>query len=111
MFGPAWTVLYTAIGIAGWRLWTRDQRRTVVGLHATQLALNAVWPFTFFAARHRVAALTVIAALDTTIATEIVAAARELDELTLCGCDHSPALRFLFISVGIDGLSSSFLKR
>ena len=76
VFGPAWTALYTAIGIAGWRLWTRDQSRTVLGLHVTQLTLNAAWPFTFFAARNRTAALTVIAALDITTAAEIVAVAR-----------------------------------
>jgi benzodiazapine receptor len=76
VFGPAWTALYTAIGIAGWRLWTRDESRAILGLHVTQLALNAAWPFTFFAARNRVAALTVIGALDITIAAEIVAAAR-----------------------------------
>jgi len=76
VFGPAWTALYTAIGIAGWRLWTRDRRRTAVGLHVTQLALNAAWPFTFFAARNRAAALAVIGALDITTAAEIVAVAR-----------------------------------
>jgi len=73
VFGPAWTALYTAIGIAGWRLWTRDEGRTALGLHVTQLALNAAWPFT---ARNRGAALTVISALDITIAAEIVAVAR-----------------------------------
>jgi translocator protein len=76
VFGPAWTALYTAIGIAGWRLWTRDRRRTALGLHVTQLALNAAWPFAFFAARNRAAALTVIAALDITTAAEIIAVAR-----------------------------------
>ena len=75
LFGPAWTALYTAIGVAGWRLWTRHGGRTVLGLHVTQLALNAVWPFTFFTAKDRTAALTVIAALDIVIAAEIAAAA------------------------------------
>jgi len=75
-FGPAWTALYAAIGVAGWRLWTRHGGRTVLGLHVTQLALNAAWPFTFFAARNRTAALTVIVALDITVAAEIAAAAR-----------------------------------
>ena len=77
LFGPAWTVLYAAIGIAGWRLWTRDAGRTVLALHVTQLALNAAWPFTFFAARNRTAALAVIAVLDVTIAAEIAVAARK----------------------------------
>ena len=49
LFGPAWTVLYATIGVAGWRLWTRAGGRTVLALHATQLALNGAWPFTFFA--------------------------------------------------------------
>ena len=42
LFGPAWTVLYTAIGVAGWRLWTRGGRM-VISLHIIQLALNAAW--------------------------------------------------------------------
>jgi translocator protein len=64
VFGPAWTALYAAIGVAGWRLWTRDAGRTALGLHAAQLALNAAWPFTFFTARNHDAALITIAALD-----------------------------------------------
>ncbi len=76
LFGPAWTVLYATIGVAGWRLWTRAGGRTVLALHATQLALNGAWPFTFFAARNRTAALAVIAILDLAIAAEIAAAAR-----------------------------------
>src|SRR3954451_18240825 len=77
VFGPAWTALYTAIGVAGWRLWTRDAGRGGLGLHVTQLALNAAWPFTFFTGRNRAAALTVIAALDLAIAAEIATAARQ----------------------------------
>ena len=76
LFGPAWTFLYAAIGVAGWRLWTRTSSRTVLALHVTQLVLNAAWPFTFFAARHRTSALAVITALDITIAAEIAVAAR-----------------------------------
>ena len=77
VFGPAWTALYAAIGVAGWRLWTRDAGRAALGLHVTQLALNAAWPFTFFTARNRTAALTVIAALDLTIAAELATAERQ----------------------------------
>ena len=74
LFGPAWTVLYATIGVAGWRLWTRGGGRTVLVLHVTQLALNGAWPFTFFAGQpHRRTA--VIAILDLAIAAEIVAAA------------------------------------
>ena len=79
VFGPVWTTLYTAIGAAGWRLWHRQMEpvaRIGLGLHATQLALNAAWPWAFFSARSRTASLAVIVALDATVAAEIVTAAR-----------------------------------
>lgn len=79
VFGPVWTGLYSAIAVAGWRLWqrrTEPTATTALRLHATQLALNAAWPWMFFSARNRTAALAVIAALDATIAAEIVTAAR-----------------------------------
>lgn len=76
VFGPAWSVLYTAIGVAGWRLWSRRCGRSVVCLHVAQLGLNAAWPFVFFEARNRTAALAVITALDVTVAAEIATVAR-----------------------------------
>jgi tryptophan-rich sensory protein len=76
LFGPAWTALYAAIGVAGWRLWTRRAGRAALALHVAQLTLNAAWPFTFFTARNHTAAIAVIAALDVAIAAEIIAAER-----------------------------------
>lgn len=76
VFGPVWTALYTAVGVAGWRLWTRRAGRGVLGLHVAQLTLNALWPVMFFAARNRPAALAVVAALDGAVAAEVVIAAR-----------------------------------
>jgi len=38
LFGPAWSALYMAIGVAGWRLRARRGSRTVLTLHVTQLA-------------------------------------------------------------------------
>ncbi|MFD4254362.1 TspO/MBR family protein [Amycolatopsis thermoflava] len=74
-FGPVWTTLYAAIGVAGWRLWTRRAGATVLGLHAGQLALNASWPPAFFTLRKKKLSLAVIAALGTAVAAEIAAAA------------------------------------
>ena len=76
VFGPVWTGLYTAIGVAGWRLFRRDADPKVLALHGAQLVLNAAWPFTFFTARNRTAAVAVNTALDIAIAAEIVAANR-----------------------------------
>ncbi|MGN6246316.1 MAG: TspO/MBR family protein [Motilibacteraceae bacterium] len=77
VFGPVWTALYTGIGVAGWRLWRRGAGRRVLALHATQLALNAAWPATFFAARNRPLAVAVNTALDVAIAAEIAAVAKQ----------------------------------
>ena len=48
-FGPVWTLLYTGIAVAGWRLYDAGSPRTK-RLHLTQLALNAAWPAAFFGA-------------------------------------------------------------
>src|SRR5438309_7537319 len=76
LFGPVWTLLYAGIGVAGWRLWERQAPRSLLALHAGQLALNAAWPFTFFGVRNRAASLAVITALDLAVATEVAAVAR-----------------------------------
>jgi len=75
VFGPVWSALYAAIGVAGWRLWTRRAGRVAVGLHAGQLALNASWPLAFFVVREKKLSLAVVAALDAAIAAEIAAVA------------------------------------
>ena len=51
VFGPAWTVLYILIAIAGARAWLRvpsAQRRHVFTPYFVQLALNAGWSALFF---------------------------------------------------------------
>lgn len=50
LFGPAWTVLYVLIAVAGWRVWraTGDARTPLLGLWVAQLALNAAWSWLFF---------------------------------------------------------------
>lgn len=76
VFGPVWTALYTAMGVAAFRL-ARREARSALYLHAAQLGLNAAWPLTFFSARGKRASLAVIVVLDVLVAAEIVAAARE----------------------------------
>ena len=78
VFGPVWTALYAAMAASVWRAWRADPSRSagLVALHGGQLALNAAWPWTFFAARSRPASLAVITALDAAVAAEVVLAAR-----------------------------------
>jgi benzodiazapine receptor len=71
-FGPVWSVLYVGIGVAGWRLYSRTNRRTKM-LHLVQLALNAAWPIAFFGIRDKRASLLIIALLDAVVAAEILA--------------------------------------
>ncbi|WP_313618288.1 TspO/MBR family protein [Agrobacterium sp.] len=64
VFGPAWTVLYVLIAVAGWRIWRR------AGLSAApmkiwycQMILNWLWTPIFFGAQSMGVALVVITCL------------------------------------------------
>jgi tryptophan-rich sensory protein len=64
VFGPAWTVLYLLIAVAGWLVWrARPRDRRALGLWGAQLALNAAWSFVFFGLHRPGAALVEIALL------------------------------------------------
>jgi benzodiazapine receptor len=75
-FGPVWSALYVAIGVAGWRLFANASRPTK-SLHLTQLAFNAAWPFAFFSVRDKRASLLIIALLDGALTAEIWRLGRE----------------------------------
>ena len=68
LFGPAWTLLYTAMSVAAWRLWrlpahSTAARACTLRLWWAQLALNAAWSWAFFYFRNPAAGLPVIGAL------------------------------------------------
>ena len=63
VFGPAWTVLYVLIAIAGWRVWNRDRNGVPMKLWWGQLALNFLWSPVFFSAHLIGLALLIISAL------------------------------------------------
>ena len=50
IFGPVWTVLYTAMAVAAWLVWRKRTARTRPALtaYAVQLALNLAWTPVFF---------------------------------------------------------------
>lgn len=64
LFGPVWTALYVAIGIAGWRVWPLRRLRT---LWLVQMLLNYSWSPVFFGAHQIATALAIIGALLATI--------------------------------------------
>jgi len=66
VFGPAWTVLYTLMSIAAWRVWLQRDRpgaKLTLWLHGAQLVLNTLWSILFFGLQRPDLALIDILAL------------------------------------------------
>lgn len=53
LFGPAWTVLYLMIAVAGWLVWWHDGFSLPLWLWAANLAFNAAWSWLMFG-KHRI---------------------------------------------------------
>ncbi|MES1210793.1 MAG: TspO/MBR family protein [Acidobacteriota bacterium] len=55
LFGPVWTALYLAMGVAAWLVWKQggwSARRGALTLFLVQLALNTAWSGLFFGLRN-----------------------------------------------------------
>lgn len=79
LFGPVWTALYLLMGVALYVISQREDRRAVrvaQGVFGTQLALNAAWPFLFFARRSPRAALVEVVMLWFAIVVTIIVFSR-----------------------------------
>lgn len=67
VFGPVWTLLYTLMGYAAYRIWdlgtARADVRTALALFAVQLVLNAAWTPVFFGAESLAGGAVVIVML------------------------------------------------
>ncbi|KAL4431592.1 hypothetical protein ABPG77_001434 [Micractinium sp. CCAP 211/92] len=63
LFGPVWTVLYAAMGVASHRVWAAGGGPLPLGLYAAQLVLNLAWTPLFFKAHNLKAATVDITAL------------------------------------------------
>ncbi|MET1028207.1 MAG: TspO/MBR family protein [Dongiaceae bacterium] len=60
VFGPAWTILYLLMALAGWRAWRaagRMQRPGLLRLYGMQLGINLLWSILFFGLHWPMAAL------------------------------------------------------
>lgn len=66
VFGPVWTTLYLMMAVAAWLVWRSGgfavHRRPLV-LYLVQLAVNALWSWTFFSWRSGLQAMIVLVAL------------------------------------------------
>jgi len=65
VFGPAWTILYTLIGISLYLIWTN--KKGSLKLFLFHLFLNAIWSPIFFGAKNLGLALVVITVMDVTL--------------------------------------------
>ncbi len=86
IFGPAWTVLYVLIAIAGWRTWRGGRRSVAMHLWFLQLAVNFSWSPVFFRWHRMELALGVIVVLLILILAFVI---------TLWRKDRGAALLFL----------------
>ena len=64
LFGPAWTTLYTLMGISVAMIWLKGLKnkkvRDAIVLFGIQLGLNAIWSPVFFGAKNLFVALIII---------------------------------------------------
>jgi tryptophan-rich sensory protein len=76
VFGPAWSVLYVAIAVAGWLAWDAGGKvwTALMTLWAAQLLLNGVWSWLWFGRHQQVAALLDSCALLLVVVAFIAAA-------------------------------------
>jgi translocator protein len=66
LFGPVWSLLYTAMSVAIWRVWRRPvspERTSLLRRWWLQLALNAAWSWAFFYFRNPAGGLAIIGLL------------------------------------------------
>ncbi len=68
VFAPVWSVLYVAIAVAGWLLWTTPGATTGRLLWVLQLVLNGLWSWLFFGLHWTGVALVDLGALTIAIA-------------------------------------------
>ncbi len=73
VFGPVWTLLYSALALAGFLAWRGGRARRAPLVYLAQLALNLAWPWLFFVAHRPGPALAAILLLCAAIAATIVA--------------------------------------
>ena len=67
VFGPVWTILYTLMAVAAWRVYEKRRAsrraRGALGLYVLQLAVNTLWSLIFFGLHAPAAAFVVLVVL------------------------------------------------
>jgi tryptophan-rich sensory protein len=103
VFGPVWTALYALMAFAAFRilkLAPSPARRVALILFFTQLALNAAWPWLFFAAHSPLLGMIDIVPQLLCVAATCVAFAR-LDRVA--GLCLAPLVLWVGFAVALSG--------
>ena len=74
LFGPAWTMLYIMIGVAGARVASPEAARSLLPIWAVQMGLNFIWSPSVFVLHGLTLGLVIIGLLLATILMFIVKA-------------------------------------
>jgi translocator protein len=81
VFGPAWTLLYIFIAVAGWRIHHEMRAAGARKLWWVQLVLNFLWTPVFFGA-HQIGVALVVILLMLAAIVAFIASARRHDRLS-----------------------------
>lgn len=72
VFAPVWTLLYAAMGVAAWIVWSRGLGapgvKVALAVFVVQLLLNGAWSLLFFGLRSPLAGLVELAGLWVAVA-------------------------------------------
>jgi translocator protein len=66
IFAPVWTLLYTLMAVAAWRVYEKRREQnvhSVLSVYAVHLLINASWSFAFFGAENILVALGILVVL------------------------------------------------
>ncbi|WP_432346452.1 TspO/MBR family protein [Shinella yambaruensis] len=77
VFAPAWSLLYTIIGVVGARTWLTLRRSMAMRLWFAQLVFNFAWSPAFFGLRDPASAMIIILGLLISVAAFIIASWRQ----------------------------------
>lgn len=100
LFSPVWTLLFTLLAIATWRIARQGQiARPAIQLYAVQLVFNLLWSLFFFTLHQPAWALVDIAILNILVIAMISLYGR-IDRLA--GWFLAPYLAWLFLATAIN---------
>lgn len=103
LFGPAWSVFYTTMGIASWLVWRSGEGRgKPLALYGAQLALNLAWTPLFFKGHALDLALVDITALLGLATAATVKMAQQTDKAAVASL-MAPYLAWVTFATALNG--------